>query len=313
MRALLIFLVFVAMAAAQSSFDPFQFIDQKQLNNADVNQLWRALGISGRIRETGESFSCGSDDLCEAELFIPDWGLLDSAGNDRLVRIKSPRDVSRFLVFHQEEPDGTWRLVDYLDSTYSHYAPAAASVVNSGGKRRFVVNSYPRCGTGCSLNHSDWFEVKNGIFRMVLSVPLSGNEISQNPGRTFETRFVRASESDGRETLEFVFHVEFSSGNSPIEVSNLWSDEKIIQFSRPIGKGEFKFDPKNSEASEAFLDIFSTSEEAPQPRILKLIQDHLLAIARGPHDKRREWLKELLDHNPNLPELARVRAAFSDH
>ena len=91
---------------------------------------------------------------------------------------------------------------------------------------------------------------------MVLSVPLSGHEGNENPGRYFETRFVRASQTEARETFEFVFHVEFrSSFGSSIQVSNLWDDEKVIRFSRPDGRGEFKFDSKNSEASKAFIDI----------------------------------------------------------
>ena len=204
--------------------------------------------------------------------------------------------------------------MDYLDSTGSHYDDAEASVVTSGGKRWFVVNSYPRCGTGCSLNHSDWFELKNGKLRMVLHVPLSGHEGNDNPARYFETRFVRASRTAALETLEFVFHVAFRpSLFSSIQVNSLWEDEKIIRFSRPVGGGEFKFDGKTSEASQAFADdVFSTSEEVAQPRIFRLIQKHLLEIARGPNDQRRRWLKEVLEQNPALPELARVRAAFAN-
>jgi hypothetical protein len=323
MRALLALLVFAASAFAQSSIDPYEFIPKKDFNNADVNQLWRTLGISGKIRETtangakdtNDTFSCGPDDLCEAEYLWHRQSRLngDRDGEDAVIRV-SPKDgygnLNRFVVLHLGEMG--WRFVDYLDSTDSRYDDAEALLVNSGGKRWFVVNSYPRCGTGCSLNHSDWFELKNGKFRMVLSVPLSGSEISQNPGRTFETRFVRASQSGGRETLEFVFHAEFNSGFSPVHVNNLWDDEKVIQFSRPIGQGEFKFDSKNSEAPEAFLDIFSTSDEVPQPRIFKVIQNHLLQIASGPHNRRRGWLKELLDQNPTLPALAPVRAALGD-
>jgi hypothetical protein len=95
-------------------------------------------------------------------------------------------------------------------------------------------------------------------------------------------------------------------------MSNLWDDEKLIRFSRTAGQGEFKFDAKNSEASEAFVnDIFTTNEEVSQRRIFQLIQNRLLEIARGPNDQRRRWLKEVLDENPNLPELAPVRAAFA--
>jgi hypothetical protein len=288
-----------------------------------VNQLWRTLGISGKIRETGQSgskdtsetFSCGPDDVCEAEYLWHHQSLLngDRDGEDAVIRI-SPKggynNLNRFIVLHLEKTG--WRLVDYLDSTDSHYDAADALIVNSGGKRWLVVNSYPRCGTGCSLDHSDWFDLKNGKFRLVLSVPLSGHESSQNPGRYFETRFVRASRTDTVETLEFVFHVEFRpSFGSSIRVSNLWDDEKLIRFSRSSDTGEFKFDSKNSEAAESFLDIFSTNEEVTQPRIFRLIQNHLLEIARAPNDYRRPWLKEVLDKHVNLQELAPVRATFA--
>ena len=175
-----------------------------------------------------------------------------------------------------------------------------------------MLKAWPHCGTGCSLIHTDWFELKNGRLRMVLTVPLSGHNNNENPGRQFETRFVRASRSAAGETLEFVYHVEYSPGiASSIEMSDLWDDEKIVRFSRPIGQGEFKFDAKNSEGSQAFVKEIFRSSDVGLPRLFDLVQDHLLAIARGPHDRRREWLKEMLEQNPYLDELARVRTAFA--
>jgi hypothetical protein len=218
-------------------------------------------------------------------------------------------NLSRFLIFHRNG-DRPWKLVDYLDSTEWNYNFPSVSVANSAGKRWLVVTSHPHCGTGCSLCYTDWYELKNGKLRMVLTVPFSGGEFNANPTRQFETRFVRGSQSGGRETLEFVYHVEFNpSFRSSIE-TNLWGDEKLVRFSRGTGQAEFRFDAKNSETSEAFLkDIFSTTDLWP-PRLFELVRDHLLEIARGPQNKRREWLKELLEQNPKLPELARVRATF---
>ena len=146
---------------------------------------------------------------------------------------------------------------------------------------------------------------------MVLTVPLSGHDGNENPGRQFETRFVRASRSDARETLEFVYHVGFSPGFGSSIAASLWDDEKIVRFSRPIGQVEFKFDAKNSEASQAFVKEIFSSIAVESPRLFELVQDHLLVIAGGQHDKNWEWLKEVLDQNPTLPELARVRAAFA--
>ncbi len=51
MRALLVFITAI-LATAQSSIDPYEFRNKKDLRLADVNQLWRTLGISEKIRRT---------------------------------------------------------------------------------------------------------------------------------------------------------------------------------------------------------------------------------------------------------------------
>jgi hypothetical protein len=45
MFALLVFMTAI-LATAQSSIDPCEFRNKKDLRLADVNQLWRTLGIS---------------------------------------------------------------------------------------------------------------------------------------------------------------------------------------------------------------------------------------------------------------------------
>jgi hypothetical protein len=200
MRPLLIFLTFAA-AAAQSSIDPFKLRDKKDLHLADVTQLWRTLGISEKIRETtadgakdtNRSFDCAEDDRCEAEYVGPNWPLLD--GQDAVIRI-SPAylnaNLTRFLVFHRNG-DNPWQLIDYLDSTEWDYNFPDISVAYSAGKRWLLVKLHPHCGTGCSLTHTDWYELKNGKLRMVLTVPLAGGQFNENPARQFETRFVRGA------------------------------------------------------------------------------------------------------------------------
>ena len=316
MLALLIFLVLVAAATAQSSFDPNQLVAKGDLHYTDVIQLWRILGISGKIRETTAN---GSEDTsatfkctdCVAQRLDLSWPLVEGNGEDAVVRISAPpeSEMRRFLVFHHDKSRG-WRLVDYLDSTEWDLDEPVVSVVRSGGKRWLVLKAWPRCGTGCGLVRTDWYELKSGKLRMVLTVPLSGAQGNTTLVRQFETRFVRASQSEGRETLEFVYHVEFAAGFASTFDGDLWGEEKLIKFSRPTGQGEFKFDAKNSEASEAFIkEIFSWSGIEPS-LLFELIQNRLLTIARGPHNQRREWLSELLDENANLPELDRVRVAF---
>lgn len=247
MRALLALFVFTIATVAQSPIDPDDFRDKKDLHNADVDQLWRTLGMSGKIRETtangakdtGKTFNRAEDDRCEAHRVDLTWPLVDGAGYDSVVRVAPAyldANMRRFLVFHHEE-SGAWRLVDYLDSTEWAYDEPQVSTVSSGGKHWLVLKAWPHCGTGCSLIHTDWFELKNSKLRMVLTVPLAGHNGNENPGRQFETRFVRASESAAGEKLEFVYRVEYSSGfGSSIEMSDLWDDEKVVRFPDPSAR-----------------------------------------------------------------------------
>ena len=321
MRALLIFITAV-LASAQSSFDPYRFIDKQDLHNADVNQLWGTLGISAKVRETTVSgaketdkiFDRYEDDRCEGHRIRLNWPLVEGDGEDAVVRIAPAylnANLRRFLVFHRRG-DGAWKLVDYLDSTGWDYGHPQLSVISSGGKRWLVVTAYPHCGTGCIEHSTHWYELKNGKLRMVLTVPLAGGQFNENPGRRFETRFIRATQSAGHETLEFLYHVEFIPGFGSSISSDLWGDENVIRFSRANGESEFKFDPKRSEVSEVFVNEIFSSNEIDQPRLLHLVQEHLLEIARGSHDRRRVWLKEILEQNPNLPKLAPVREAFAE-
>lgn len=174
-----------AVGGAQSAIDPNTFAGRKDIHNAELNQLWRTLGISAKIRETtvngskdtDESFNCGPDGGCDWELFPPEWLLVDDGGDEMVVRITPTDgygDFSRFLVFHGGQAG--WRLVDYLDSTLSRYSRAQVSVIYSGGKRWMVLRSSPRCGTGCGLDPAEWFELKNGKLRRVLGVPLLGHD-----------------------------------------------------------------------------------------------------------------------------------------
>jgi hypothetical protein len=237
---LLALFVCAPFATPQAAIDPNEyFAKQKTFLDADLNQLWRTLGISAKVRETTVSgskdtnriFGCGG----QCEVAVQDG---EGFGDDSVVRITAPlRNLRRFLVFGRDNSSEAWRFVDYLDSTEWDYEEPGLSEVFSGGKRWLVLKEWPHCGTGCSLIHTDWLELKDGKLRRVLTVPLSGHDVNQNPGRVFETRFVRASQAEGREILEFIYHVEFGRGfGSSIDVDSLWNDEKAIRFSRPSGE-----------------------------------------------------------------------------
>ena len=244
---------FASITFGQSPVDPFEIT--QTTSNKDATQLWRKLGISDKIRdasvggakEIASKFICGLNGSSYEAQNVSFDRILATNGRDVIVRISfNSCDLHRFLLFHQDR-DG-WRLIDYLDSQNSHYSPPEANVISSGGKRWLVITSYPRGGTGVGIQPADWYEIREGKFRWVLSAPMKGHDMNLNPAREFSTRFIRATTIAERETLEFIYSVNFESGfrsSNPFE-QFLWQDEWTVAYSRSAGQAELKFDPKNS-------------------------------------------------------------------
>lgn len=310
---------FAGIAFGQGSLDPFKITHPGTIPSRDATQLWRKLGISDNLRDTSTTgakeiagkFTCGpSGSNYEAEDASFDR-ILAEDGRDVVVRISfTSCDLHRFLLFHQGR--NGWRLVDYLDSTDSHYSPPQASVISSGGKRWLVITSYPRGGTGVGIQPTDWYEIHDGKFRWVLVVPMKGHDMNHNPAREFSARFVRAMTIAGRETLEFIYSINFESGfgsSNPFE-QFLWQDEWTVAYSRATGKAELKFDPKNSGATKKLIEELFNYDTIEDSKLLALITNQLIEIARQPDDRRRPWLREVLDKYPKLRELGSVREAF---
>lgn len=308
---------FAGVTFGQSSLNPFEIT--QTTSNRDVAQLWRKLGISDKIRdisvggakEIAGKFTCGlSSSSYEAANASFDR-ILAEDGRDVVVRISlTSCDLHRFLLFH--EGRGGWRLVDYLDPPYSHYSPPEANVISSSGNRWLVITSYPRGGTGVGMQPADWYEIRGGKFRWVLSVPMKGHDANLNPAREFSTSFVRAVSIAQRERLEFIYSVRFESGfgsSSPLE-QFLWEDEWTVAYCRAPGQVELQFDSKNSSTTKKVIADLFNYDTLENAELLGLVANHLLEIARQPSDPRRRWLKEVLDRYPNTRELVPVREAF---
>lgn len=244
---------------------------------------------------------------------------MSDTGYEELVKI-SLEDDARFLLLNRVNDTST--LISYVDAGESRNCPAEAKAVASGGKIWLQIKTCPRGGTGLFLFPSDWYELNHNRFLHVLSVRSEGQMVNGDPARGFETRFIRGETSGDVEMLKFVYSAEFfggsGSGDASIDI-NLWQDERIVTFSRKKGEATFQFDPRRSEMSKDYADfIFSEDGGAvydspdDQSKFYRLLTDHLLEIARNPHDRRREWLRQLLERKRDVSSLEPVRKAFAN-
>ena len=147
----------------------------------------------------------GGEGCCHGELTHQD--LLDEDGRDVILRICGRWDYScRFLVFHglDFEGPGEWRLVDYLDVTYSKYTIPKAVVIASAHSRWLTIEGCTG-GTGVKVCTTEWFEPRDGKLRYVLSTPTSISDVNPEPGRRFSTRCLRHERNGERESIEFAW------------------------------------------------------------------------------------------------------------
>jgi len=303
--AALIAMWFATAASGQNlTFESISELARKTAAGSLTNeQFWDAIGIVPGL------FYCSHDCAVSRQ----DVGRFGSdAGQDELVKIIQ-QDYSRFLLLHSVNDAST--LVAYVDAGESRYNPAEAKTILSGGKLWLQIKTYPRGGTGLALFPSDWYELYQNRFRRVLSIPSEGHMVNGDPARGFEIRFLRGETAGEIEMLKFVYSVDFfsgsGSGGASIDI-DLWQNEGVVTFSRPKGQAVFEFDPRRSEMSKEFVDFIFSYEGADEFKFYRLLSEHLLEIARNPRDRRREWLRQLLDRETSVPSLEPVRKAFAN-
>ncbi len=325
---LLTLLVGIALRLpAQTQADPATIpwmLTQKGIDGKqDLDRVWKALGISGQMRETTSAgvnaaaltFDC--DQGCDAMILDSNVDLLLEGGIDEIVMISTRAGAfCRVLLFHQNNHE--WRLVDYLDVIGSRYGEPSVNVVASSGKRWLVTSAYYGEGTGVAQKQSDWYELRSGKFRRVLALPAEGHDMNYDPVRSFSTRFLKAATVPSGEKLEFTFRVQFQGRDrSGLAAGLLWEQESTVLYSRASGQIEFRFDQRSSQLTEKFIKyVFAYGDDYGDVEDLskyyRLLGEHFLEIARNPRDRRRGWLKQLLDREQDISSLEPVRKAFAN-
>ena len=252
---LLVLTVWGSAAHAQSSFNLEKLRDKHTLNNEEVRQMFRTLGISNQFAEpmgvkfksTAENVGCQGE--CSVQVFLLPRPSGDGVGNVVVISRALDMDLHRVLLFRNDSNNGS-QLVDYFDLEERLYDFPRISSISSGGKRWLTVSMWPHCGTGCGLHYTDWFELKGGKSQRVLRVPDSGHDGNVNPGIDYETRFVRARQSAKNTTLEFIYHLTVIPGfSSQVDDLELWEDESVVRFSQTDQQPLFRLDAIGSELS----------------------------------------------------------------
>ncbi|MBC7928011.1 MAG: hypothetical protein H7039_20385 [Bryobacteraceae bacterium] len=266
-------------------------------NDPALDTLWHRLGIPSTLRPANEQgFAAGDFDMacqqdCRAEVVSTDR-VLEGRGRDSIVRVCKYGSACRFLLLH--EGVNRWGLVDYVDFDFFRYEPPT-EVVAAEDRRWLVWSRSGGVGTGVSLTIADWFEVRCGRLRQVLSLPLRGYDIEAIPARYFSTRFRRFRSVKGREVLEFAYIVQFEDDEHHLL---LWQEERTVQYSRATNNASFAFDSQGSHIPEDLVDKVFSFDSLHRKDFVDFTYERLRSIAANRADHRRNWLREFLAGEP---------------
>jgi hypothetical protein len=288
-----------ATASYRPAPSPAEIISGKRLPS-----LWGDLGIPARLKTASHNrFAAEAEELdCTEECTATGMaaGRLLGEGEDSLIRVcDSFGQTCRFLLLHLSSSN--WSLVDYIDSPFEKYEPPSVRVEASQDRRWLVRRGFGGGGTGIHLAISDWFELRCGELREVLSLPSDGWDVNARPARYISTRFRNFSSSGKRESLEFGFIVAFQDYPAGREI---WQEERTVVFSRTGPNTPFEFDAARSGISAAFKGKLFAFDSMDENDFINFAYERLRVIAADPKDGRRDWLRDYL---AEMEETAKVR------
>lgn len=263
--------------------------------------LWEDLKVPPGVFSDG---ICGYG--CNASVFNQD--LDNKPGYEAILKLEAG-EACRYLVFKNEQ---TWRLLGYVDHEFNRYQMSTHRVMNLVGRRWFVVRGQTGSGTGFSQYAETLYHVSAKGVEPVLMFWSSGHTYPWPTGlaRTFKTSIINR-----RNGLDVVYTTNYSMLKSSSKDIPWITNRQRLSYRWNERELEFVFDQKNSTIderdAEAIANVEPDDESVPQignttfpnkqqfigggPQVfLKSNMKTLMRIAKGPNNKQKEWLREVL-------------------
>ena len=278
-----------------------------------LDGTWKRLGIDSAYFP-----QCGSE--CEAKVFRV--RLDEQRGSEVLLKLTRSFDFCRYLVFRAVKHSSKtrhWKLLGYVDHDFNRYQMSSHRVVHALGKNWLVVRGQEGSGSGYSLYSETWYRVSRKGIESVLHYPVEGHTYPwpTGVGREFKAKVLSSRDNHIRlgytvsyTSLKYINHA----------FKKLFVNHHNVYYSLSQETQTLVFNKKRSDISEAEIDaiadIQSEDEQEAGTKIggttfytlaeskafvgggyevfLKYNSRHLLRIAAGRDEARKQWLRELL-------------------
>jgi len=285
--------------------------------DVDLGDTWQQLGI-----DANQFSGCAGD--CEA--VISSSELDPTPGRELILKLTKSYNFCRYLIFVRDDKVRAdhvkWKFRGYIDHDFNKYKMSSHRVVHALGKNWLVVRGQEGSGSGYSLYSETWYRVSRKGIEPVLHYPVEGNTYPwpTGVGREFKAR-VLSSQSIRDNYIRLRYTVSYTSLNYINHAfEKLFVNHHHVYYSLSQETQTLVFDKKRSDISlaeiDAIADIQSEDEQEAGTKIggttfytlaeskalvaggyevfLKYNSRHLLKIAAGRDEARKQWLRELL-------------------
>jgi hypothetical protein len=294
-----------------SPFDLKDFIDAHP--QASLTKVWQQLKI--KTVYIHESFQLDPEKFrfmkdcnpCEAEL--SHYELDGEPGDEALLKVTDAMRTCRFLVFKTDGYRfGSWRLIGHIDREHNKYRMAEHSVLLSGGRRWLVIKSQGATGTGIVTYFDTVYLVTPRRIRDVLWYISEGHQLSRSPNPTREYfGHLESVELEGGVVSATVgLSVAYSTTDSNREDLPLFTKHQQAFFTHRLGSAQQVLDQSRSDLSDAELNEVYQIDSLYEEGFFNYNAKELTTIATGSDEKKKDWLRQLLETSENTPYKRRL-------
>ncbi|HXT61800.1 MAG TPA: hypothetical protein VN696_02070 [Pyrinomonadaceae bacterium] len=290
--------------------------------DVDLSDTWQQLGIDGN-----QFPGCAGD--CEA--VISRTELDPSPGRELILKLTQSYNFCRYLIFVRDDKIRAgrvkWKLRGYIDHDFNKYEMSSYRVVQALGKNWLVVRGQEGSGSGYSLYSETWYQVSRKGIEPVLHYPVEGHTYPwpTGVGREFKARVL--SSRDNHLRLGYtVTYTSLDYVNQAFE--KLFVNHHHVYYSLSQQTQKLVLDKKRSDISAAEIDAIADIQSDDEPQagtkiggttfytlaeskafvgggyevFLKYNSRHLMKIAAGRDEARKQWLRELLNECEDTSE-----------
>ena len=252
--------------------------------NANLTRLWQRLGVT----KDNSRAQFNSTEACSCEVNLFEYQLDNDAAPETVLQIKQWESY-RYLIF--KGPENESKLIGHID-VYARHTPSDPIVFLSNGRTWLVVQATDASGTGLIAYRDTVYEVADGRVRPVASylANVRQSDLFFVPTMQFVARPLSCEIRDGEAILTVSYKVEYSS-DIP-----LFSKQQNVVLIGSLKNGSTRLGAADSEVQPSEFDSIYNNYWMNDVTFARYNRAELREIALGKDAKKKEWLREFLDH-----------------